>query len=245
MGIGPAVVGLDAEHRLADLHVVADLAADQSTGKPEPLDRRVVADIPPALVTPGHGAGRRADVRTGPVVRVDDGYRVVLDAAAPVGVELVAQAGVEVPAFDILADLVVDAGVAEPAGVDDRGCRTEGELPVGADAAGRGREHRTVEDDAGAVVAAGHGPRRHVAGELVEHAGREERLPGQAARREVRADAEAEATEHALDIVDRHRAGCRSGRRPSGKPGTLSGSTDTRDHTTPPDGSMNQPPPSA
>ncbi len=158
----------------------------------------------PVLIAPGR-AGEAAHIGAGPVVFVPSGGRRILYAGAPsLGRELVAQAGIDAPAVDVLADLVVDTRVAEPSGIDDGGGGAERELAVGAHAARRRREHETV--DTGVSCVGFHRPGSHVAGELIEHAGSKVGLPGDARAREVGADGDAGATEQTVDVVDRHGA---------------------------------------
>ena len=200
--IRPAVVALDAEHDLAQLDVVAGLPAHEGAAEIG-VDPCTTGNEAPILFAPDP-AEETAGVWASPVVGDRSRGAPVFDAAAPVRSELVAQAGIDAPAFDVLADPVVGTGVAEPTGIDDRRGRAQGELAIGSDAAGRQRARGKAEHVEGWIAGQRGG---HVVGEFMEHAGREVRLPGDAARREVGADAHARPAQEAFHVIDLHGAG--------------------------------------
>src|SRR5262249_24571508 len=160
-------------------HVVAGLTTGQVTAELR-IDSRAKGDVLPVLLAP-HPAGILANVWSGPVVGEHGRARPILDAPARLGRELVAQAGVDAPAFDVLACAVVDTGVTEPSGIGD-GCRgAEAKLGIGADPVCR---QRRIELRAEAPawseyqrVEAAAEPRGHLAREFMEHTGGEEGLP--------------------------------------------------------------------
>src|SRR5262249_8740072 len=210
--VGPADVAFEAQHGAAELPVVASLAASDGTADTRPrLGEVVEGDARPA----DFGTEEAADVEAAPVDgRGDRGNRSLHDATGHrrqrVGHEVVAEAGLGRPTFDVVAGAVIAAHEPDPSGIENLTGNAGRELTVGADARGRGlhvdgrRSNPAWDAAADQYHAAWAGLERrlNIVGELVEHARRDERLQGQVAGLERRADADAGAAELAVDVAD-------------------------------------------
>src|SRR5947209_3719030 len=133
----------DTDDRPANPDVVAGLPAPERPGKIR-LHGRTAAEYP-ALFAP-IGPGIETDIGAGPVIPDYRRHPAILDAASAHGGELVAQACVDAPAFDIVADAIVAADIAEPAGVAQHSRRAQGKLTICADSPARlGRQRNAVD----------------------------------------------------------------------------------------------------
>src|SRR5262249_11227658 len=133
MRIAEPVVGFHTDHDTPGLHVVAGLTAGEIAAELR-LDLRAEGNGPPGLIPP-RPTSVQTDVGASPVAApiVYRGRNAVLDAAGRTLRELVAQARVDAPTIDVLTDAIIEAGVAQPTGVDERSGGAETELAVGAD----------------------------------------------------------------------------------------------------------------
>ncbi len=129
---------------------------------------------------------------------------------------MVTNAGVAGPAVDVVAIAIIDADEAEPAGIDDLTGHAQGVLAVGSDARGRGRlverDRRVAGTKEGAVGQRGV-VGDDVAGKLVEDTRRSEGLPDHVRRLDRLAEAQAQPSELALDVVGADDARDGQGRR--------------------------------
>src|SRR5579871_1035231 len=138
VGVGSTDVALNAEdHPVGELIVVTEFDAAQTAEHP----RLVAGDREGRLReldvgAAGRDAGEAANIESGPPGWRDDGVRGRLHlyrhhGSDHIGRELVTDAGIAGPAVDVVALAIVDANVAEPAGVGNLSRHTQRVLAVG------------------------------------------------------------------------------------------------------------------